>query len=125
MVGEGLLHGLGGLGSMVVRDRAVDVVHNVGGSNLVVKKVKDGAIRAVDRVESALDEVPVITLVVGDVNIRVLFNRMRASVLHVLLWWKTGNKSVQTKNWESKKLSKASQQWHHCLCLSAAGVFMR
>ena len=60
----------------------------------MVKKVKDGAIRAVDRVESALDEVPVIALIVGDVNIRVLFNRMRASVLHVLLWWKTGNKRV-------------------------------
>jgi hypothetical protein len=109
---------------MVVRDGAVDVVHDVGGSNLVVEEVKDGAIRAVDRVECALDEVPVIALIVGNVNIRVLLYRMRVSVLHVLPWWKTGNESVRPRNRESK-LSRASQQWNPCVCLSSEVVFVQ
>jgi len=60
VVGKGLLHSLGGGEGAVVGDCAVNMVNDVGGTDLVVEEVEDSAIRPVDGHEGTLDVAPVI-----------------------------------------------------------------
>mmetsp|Transcript_95741 Transcript_95741/g.139853 ORF Transcript_95741/g.139853 Transcript_95741/m.139853 type:complete len:278 (+) Transcript_95741:368-1201(+) len=72
VVGKGLFHSLGGGEGAVVGDCAVNMVNDVGGTDLVVEEVEDSSIWPVDGHEGTLDVAPVFAGKVGHVGVGVL-----------------------------------------------------
>merc|ERR1719221_707123 len=70
-----LLDGLGRLLRVVVRHAGVEVVEHVRASNVVLDPVHDRIVRSVDGQESTPDVVPLLSLQMRDVGVRVVQER--------------------------------------------------